>query len=170
VFYCCPPHPYCLAVCAWTKRYVKGVERCCNSLEGFSLDGSTHCKSAQVLISNHGRQLLRRGVWQAVAAVKRAPGFFLHLQAQPACKQIIHTCLLRFKGLAQLALHLRQNTCYFAYSKPTMGFNGPQSRCYTLTWTDTESLPWQAPPAYSRLFQILFQVSQVGYSQHMELA
>jgi hypothetical protein len=86
-------------------------------------------KAAQALMSNHGRQLLRRGVWQAVAAVKRVPGSFLHLQAQPACKQSIHTGLLRLKGLAQLALRLRQNMCCFAYSKPTMSLNGPRSRC-----------------------------------------
>jgi hypothetical protein len=66
------------------------------------------------------------GVWQAVAAVKKVPGILTHLQAQPACKQSIHTCLLWFRGLALLALHLRQNMCYFAYSKPTMGFNGPR--------------------------------------------
>jgi hypothetical protein len=28
----------------------------------------------------------------------------------------------------------------------------------------------EGDPAHSRLFQVLFQVSQVGYSQHMELS
>jgi hypothetical protein len=50
------------------------------------------------------------------------------------------------------------------------GLQAATSFAYCQTKLPAASLarPWQAPPAYSRLFQILFQVSQVGYSQHME--